>query len=61
MQAADLPEDILTVTRAVQEAQRSIRAVRDHAPRSALAGQLEADIGRLLADLDRLAAQGSVL
>ncbi|WP_322766638.1 hypothetical protein [Frankia sp. Cr1] len=57
MQSTSLQDELLAITRAVAEAQRHVRCVRRHAPSSRLAGRLEADVRRVLEDLDDLGAE----
>ncbi|WP_239336350.1 hypothetical protein [Frankia sp. CiP3] len=57
MQSTSLRDELLAVLRAVQEAQRHVHHVRCHAPSSRMAGRLEADVRRVLEDIDDLEAE----
>ncbi|WP_131765910.1 hypothetical protein [Candidatus Protofrankia californiensis] len=61
MQSTSLRGELFAVTTAVQEVQRHIRHLRTHAPNSRAADRLEADVRRVMEDIDDLAAETAVL
>jgi hypothetical protein len=50
-------DELVAARRAVEEAARHVRAIRMYASTSRLAGRLEADVRRVMEDLDDLTAE----
>ncbi|WP_250279312.1 hypothetical protein [Frankia sp. Cppng1_Ct_nod] len=59
MQPTSLQDELLAVSRAVTEAQRHIQHLRMHAASSRVARRLEADVRRVMEDIDDLATETS--
>jgi hypothetical protein len=56
-QPAAIRAELLAVRRAVEEAQQHVRTLRAHPVNTRLAGRLEADVRRVVEDIDDLAEE----